>query len=115
MAEHNLAQYALSADFADASTAEIIFVPVPFDGNLVLVQTALEGAIATADCVMAVGAGTVDVGDVTVAYTSSAAGDVDSLVCSSYVSQGDYIQLNKAGASTNTVGLHVTLVIDRRY
>ena len=115
MAEHNLAQYALDADFTDASTAEIIYVPVPFSGNLVKIWTALEGAIATADCVMAVGVGSVDVGDVTIATAASAAGDVDSLVASTYVAAGGWVKLNKAGASTNTVGLHVTLVIDRRY
>jgi hypothetical protein len=115
MAEHNLAQYALDADFADASTAEIIYVPVPFSGNLVKIWSALEGAIGTADCVMAVGVGTTDVGDVTVAYSGSAAGDVDSLVASTHVDAGGWVKLNKAGASSNAVGLHVTLVIDRRY
>ena len=115
MSEHNLAQYALVASFADVSTAEIKFIAVPFAGNLVGVQTCIEGAITGADADVVVDAGSVEVGTITIANSGSAAGTVDSLVCSSYVGVGDFIKLDSDGASTGAQSMQVTVVIDRRY
>ena len=113
MAQHKLSQYALSAKFPDVSAAKIVFVPVPFSGRLILVQSALEGAITVDDATITVDAGATEVGDLVVGYDGSAAGDVDSLVCDDVVSVGDTIKLDNDGGSTDAASLGITMIIDR--
>ena len=54
-------------------------------------------------------------GTITVAYTSSAAGNVDSLTPSSNhtVTAGSYIKLTTNGASSNTARLYFSVTLDR--
>ena len=113
MAQHKVSQYPLSAKITNVSAAQIIFVPVPFSGRLTLVYSALLGAITGADSTITVDAGSVEVGDLVIANTSSAAGDVDSLVADDVVSAGDTIKLDCDGGSTGAQSATITMIIDR--
>lgn len=109
-------EYTLSATIADISTASTIYVPVPYAGTVLKVNTVLTGAIATADSVLTVknSAGS-SMGTITVAYTSSAAGDCDSLTPASNntVTAGSFITVETDGASTNTIPVVITVVLSK--
>lgn len=97
---------------ADISTAgQIYFVP-GFDGKIVKIRTALNGAITGADSVLATKiAGTaVTGGGITVAYTSSAAGDIDTATPTALNSftSAQAIELETDGGSTGTVSIVAT-------
>ena len=104
---------------ADVSTAGQIYVPVPDDaeGDIVEIRSALNGAIGTADAVLTakIGGTAVTGGAITIAYTSSAAGDTD--VCrptaARTVAAGDAIEIETNGASTNTVPVFGIISIRR--
>lgn len=97
----------------DVSTAGQIYVTPGFDGYIKKIHTALNGAIATADAVLTpkIGGTAVTGGAVTIAYTSSAAGDVDSATptAANQFTQSQAIEIETNGASTNTVSVVVTL------
>lgn len=108
--------YTISSYITDISTASTTYIPIPFKGNVVKVITVIDGAIATADA-------TLDVkdldgnsmGTITVAFSGSAAGDVDTLTPSANedVTNNDYITIETDGASTNTVRVEVVVVVER--
>lgn len=110
-----LNDYFLTTQIADVSTAGQIYVTAPDKGKIVGVYTALNGAIATADAVLTVKTAQGTAGTITIAYSGSAAGDVDSLVPTSNneVNEGETIEIETNGASTNTVPVEVTLIIRR--
>ena len=104
---------------ADVSTAGQIYVPVPDDceGKVVEIRTALNGAIGTADAVLTpkIGGTAMTGGAITIAYTSSAAGDADVSrpYAANTVSAGDTIEIETNGASTNTVVVTGVITIER--
>ena len=119
MSAPDLLNTTLNFYIADVSTAGQIYVPIPigFDGEVVEVRTALNGAIGTADVdlTLKVGGTAMTNGVVTIAFTGSAAGDVDSAFPSgaNAVAVGDAIEIETDGASTNTIEVFGTLVIRR--
>jgi len=100
----------------DVSTAETVYIPVANAGTVAKVTTVLEGAIGTADSTITVkNAAGSSMGTLTIAYTSSAAGDVDTLAPASNntVSGNDAITIETDGASTTAQKLWFTIVVQR--
>jgi len=119
MSAHNLIKVTLPFYIADVSTAGQIYVPVPdeFGGEVVEIRTALNGAIGTADVDLTakIGGTAMTNGVVTIAFSGSAAGDVDVARPSgaNAVSAGESIEIETDGASTNTIEVFGTIVIKR--
>jgi|TARA_R110000822_G_scaffold259885_1_gene384932 hypothetical protein len=119
MSAFNLNQVAFTATIMDVSTAGSVYIPIPegFAGRVVEIRTVLAGAIGTADAVVTPSIGGVNMtnGAVTVAFTSSAAGDADVSrpTGANEVAAGGVVKITTSGASTNTVALAVTVVITR--
>lgn len=105
-----------SAVIADVSTAETIYIPMPYAGTIAKITTVLEGAITVADATInAKNSSALSMGTITVAYTSSAAGDVDTLSPSSNntVTAGDYITIETDGGSTSAQRLWINVILER--
>ena len=119
MSAPDLLNTTLNFYIADVSTAGQIYVPVPtgFDGEVIEVRTALNGAIGTADVDLTLKSGGTAMtnGVVTIAFSGSAAGDVDVAYPSgaNAVSAGGAIEIETDGASTNTIEVFGTIVIRR--
>jgi len=119
MSAHNLTKVTLPFYIADVSTAGQIYVPVPdeFAGEVVEIRTALNGVIATANAVLTpkIGGTAMTNGAITVAFSGSAAGDVDTSrpTSANSVAAGGSIEIETNGASTNAVAVFGTIVIKR--
>lgn len=106
----------LSATIADVSTAETIYIPIPYAGTVKRITTTLEGAITVADAtITAKNSSALSMGTITVAYTGSAAGDVDSLdpASNNTATDNDYITIETDGGSTTAQRLFVTIYVER--
>ena len=105
------------AEIDDISTASTAYVVAPTTGRIVKIYSVIHGAIGTADADLTpeIGGTAITGGLITVAFTSSAAGDVDSSTptCANVCQEGDAIGVATDGASTNTVRCTVTFVIRR--
>ena len=112
-----LNDYFLTASIADVSTAGQVYVAVPDGGKIIKCYSTLAGAIATADVdfTLKIGGTAVTGGVITAATASSAAGDVDSCTPTALnvVVEGDTIEIETDGASTNTIVGTFTIVIRR--
>ena len=99
----------LSAELTDVSTASSTWVAAPFDGFVGRIKTILHGAIATADALVGLEIAGVDVtgGQVTIANSGSAAGDVDESESTALnvVTEGAAVEIDTNGASTNTISV----------
>lgn len=106
----------ITAYLADVSTAGQIYVTPGFSGKIKNAYTALNGAIGTADAVLTlkIGGTAVTGGTITIAYTSSAAGDVDSCTptAANTFTASQAIEIETDGASSNTVAVMVTLELE---
>jgi len=109
-------QYHAHGVIDNVSTSETVYIPMPYAGTVAKVVTVLEGTITGADATITVSnsAGS-SMGTITVAYTSSAAGDVDTLAPASNntVTADDYITIETDGGSTTAQKLWWTVVVDR--
>jgi hypothetical protein len=100
---------------ADVSTAETVLIPVPVTGTITAVYSVLEGAITVADATVTLTDSVASaMASLTIAYTGSAAGDVDSdlTITNSAVTAGDYLILATDGGSTGAQRLWVSIVVD---
>jgi len=106
----------ITAHIADVSTAGQIYVTPGFRGKIVKAYTALNGAIGTADAglTLKIGGTAVTGGTITIAYTSSAAGDVDSCTptAANSFTSAQAIEIETDGASSNAVAVTVTLELE---
>lgn len=95
------------------STAGQVYFYCPYAGTLTKVTNVLNGAIATADATLTVKTQAGTAGTITVAYSGSAAGDIDSLtvVSNGAITAGSLIEVETDGASTNAVETNLTLEI----
>jgi hypothetical protein len=75
-----LNDYFITAEIEDISTTSSTFVAIPDGGKVIKIITALQGAISGANAAITfeVGGTAMTNSAITVAHTSSAAGDVDS-------------------------------------
>lgn len=109
--------YAVTAHLSDISTAGQTYVVAPFAGEIVKAYSVINGAIATADAVLTlkIGGTAVTGGTITIANASSAAGDVDSCAptAARSVTDGQAIEIETDGGSTNTVSAEITILIRR--
>jgi hypothetical protein len=105
----------LNIKMSDISTAGSIYVVSPFAGTYSKLYSVIDGTIATADAVITaeINGSAVTNGGLTIAYSGSAAGDVDSgtPTAANTVAVGDVIEIITSGASTNTVSAEFTIVI----
>ena len=112
-----LNDYFLSVKLSDVSTAGSAYVVAPDNGKIIKIYSVLGGAIATADAAITTEINGVAVtgGAITIATSSSAAGDVDSAepTAANSVQEGDVIEIITNGASTNTVPAEFTVIIRR--
>lgn len=103
--------------FPDIGTAGSIYFVAPFDGSITKAWSAIYGAIATTDTILTLKINTVSVtnGSITIAFTSSAAGDIDSCTPSALntFSEGDLLEIASDGATSSTQSASVTLLLAR--
>jgi hypothetical protein len=110
-----LNDYFLTAKIEDVSTAGQVYVPVPDDGRVIKVISALNGAIGTGDATLTVKTAEGTAGTITITQSGSAAGDVDTLEPTSnhHVQEGGTIEIETDGASTNTISVDLVLIVRR--
>ena len=110
-------EYLLNAEIEDISTAQSDWVVAPYAGTVDKIYTVIDSAITVADANLSFEiAGTpITSGDITVAFTGSAAGDVDSSTptANNAVTAGQAIELITDGGSTDPCKAKVTFVIKR--
>lgn len=105
----------LFVEIDDVSTAGQVYVVSPIAGNVTAIYSVLNGTIATADAVLTskiAGTGITD-GVITIAYSGSAAGDVDTVSPSALnaITKGAAIEVETSGASTNAEKVFITIII----
>jgi hypothetical protein len=112
-----LNDYFLTSTIADISTASSTFVPVPDNGKIIKIITALQGAISGANAGVSfeIGGTAVTGGGITVAHSGSAAGTVDSAepTAANNVEEGGTIEMITDGGSSTACECVVTFVIRR--
>ena len=112
-----LNDYFITAKIANISTASSTFVPIPDGGRVIKIFTALQAVIATANGGISfeIGGTAITGGGITVAYSGSAVGDVDTAepTAANDVSEGGTIEMITDGASATACECVVTFVIRR--
>jgi len=107
----------VSAAMADVGTAGSVYIAAPCSGYIVLAQSCIQAAITTADCTWSLKINGVAVSGstATIAFTSAAAGDVDSVepTGANYVNAGGTIEWASAGESSGTAPTIFSAVIRR--
>jgi len=102
-------------EIVDVSTGETVYVPINFAGTVSRITSVLYGAIADVDAILtcSIGAVAITTGAITIAFSGSAAADIDTVVptAANVVAQGDYIKIVANGASTNAVRATVNIEI----
>lgn len=106
----------VTVQIEDISTAGQKYVVPGFRGKIRKAWSVINGAIGTADAdlTLKIGGTAVTGGVITVATASSAAGDIDSCTPTALNSftEGQAIEVETDGASTNTVPVVVTLELE---
>jgi hypothetical protein len=105
----------LTTSITDISTAGQIYVVSPVAGTITKIYSVINGAIATADSVLTpkIAGTAITNGAITVAFSGSAAGDVDSSTptAANSITAGAAIEIETDGASSNTVEVVLTIEI----
>lgn len=112
----DLRRNTIDITFPDAGTAATKCVPITEGnaGELKRITTCLGAAISGADSKVVVTYNTTILGTITIANTSSAAGDIDSLdVAGVYMAPGGFITVANGGESTGTATLAVVMDVQR--
>ncbi len=106
----------LVVELSDISTPTSHWVVNPILGDIYKVYTVIEGAITVADAGITLEIATVPVtgGAITIAYTGSAAGDVDSCTPSALntVAAGQAIEIVLDGNSSTACRCTMTILMD---
>jgi hypothetical protein len=105
----------ITTSIADISTAGQIYVVSPVAGTISKIYSTINGAIGTANAVLTpkISGTAITDGAITVAFSGSSAGDVDSSTPSAanVITAGAAIEIETDGASTNTVEVVLTIEI----
>lgn len=112
----NVNERNLVVQIPDISTADTIYVAVPWGCTLNSAYSVIDGALAGANSILTFkdnGGNTA--GTITVAFSGSAGGDVDSTTFSSNntFTAGQRLSIETDGGSTNAVPVTITLVFTR--
>lgn len=107
----------ITAVFGDVSTAGSIYIPLNFAGTITSIRSVLYGAIGTANVVLQAKINGTDITDgaVTIAFSGSAAGDIDTATptAANTFTSGQYLQVTSDGASTNTISAGLMFTVTR--
>lgn len=107
----------VTAVFEDVSTAGDIYIPMNFAGTVTEVRSVINGAIATADVdlTMKINGVAMTGGVLTIAFSGSAAGDIDTVspTATNVFTAGQYLQVTSDGASTNAIDATLMFTITR--
>jgi hypothetical protein len=114
-AGQSLKKVYLTTSIADISTAGQIYVVSPVAGTITKIYSVINGAIATANSILTpkIAGTAITGGAITVAFSGSAAGDVDSSTptAANTITAGAAIEIETDGASANTVEVVLTIEI----
>lgn len=109
-------QHILITYLEDVSTPETVYVPIPFQGEIVKITSVLTNAITVADSVVTFknSAGTT-MGTMTIAYSGSGAGNIDSnsSLANNTVAADSFITIETNGASNTAAKLWLAVVLER--
>lgn len=97
---------------SDISTAKSIYIPFLSAATITKVITVIDGAIATADATLTVyNSAGASMGNIVIAYSGSAAGDIDTLdsPANNSVVEDDFIRIATDGASTNSINATIMI------
>ena len=109
-------EYHLTGLIANVSTAEVVRIPIPYAGTVVKIVTVLGAAISGANAnVLLKNAAAATMGGVTVAFTGSAAGDVDfdDTLANNAVTTNSLVSVETDGGSTDAAQLWFTITVER--
>ena len=109
------ARIVLNAIIADVGTGETVWVPIPVSGDIVRVDTVLEGALTGADATVTVKtAADATIAAIVITQSGSGAGDVDSNASPSNVAvtAGTAIKVVSDSASTGPQRVWVSITVD---
>ena len=111
----SLKKIPLYTSIADISTAGQVYVVSPVAGTITKIYSVINGAIATANSILTpkIAGTAITGGAITVAFSGSAAGDVDSSTptAANTIAAGQAIEIETDGASSNTVEVVLTIEI----
>lgn len=108
--------YIISGVIDDISTAATVYIPTPEAGTVKQITTVLGGAIATSnDTVLITNAAGSTMGTITVAFSGSAAADIDSVtpVANNTFTANSFLMVSTNGASTDAAKLYFSLLVER--
>jgi len=104
----------LTVDMTTISSAAVVYLPSPVAGTITKITTIINGAIATANAILTgrIGSTAITSGAVTIPFSGSAAGQVNSATPTALntVAVGNNINFTANNASTNTV--RATIVVE---
>lgn len=105
----------LTVKIPDISTADEVYIASPVAGEVLRVDSVIDGTIAASDAALTtkIGGTNITGGGITVTASGSAAGDTDSATptAAKTVAAGDALSVETDGASTNSVECTVTFTI----
>lgn len=108
----NINKFSLTVYFPDIGTASTVYVPLGVDCKLTKVTSVINGAIATSNTILTVAnyAGTT-IGTITIAFSGSAAGDIDTLSAASNNTflANTFLKITSDGSTSSTVSANLTL------
>lgn len=107
----------LSLDIASLDTVADYYLVFPYAATITKMYSVIDGAIATADKVLTMSIGGVSVtnGALTIAFSGSAAGDIDSCTPSAAntMAAGAALKIAATGGSTGSARAHVVVQYQR--
>lgn len=114
----DLRKIAIPQNITDISTAQTLILPITphSEGQLMRVTTCIGGAISGADSLVVISknGAVLSGGTITIANTSSAAGDIDYADFGNvFVKSGDYLTFAGGGESTGTATCGIIVDIAR--
>jgi hypothetical protein len=107
--------FILTGQITDISTAGQVYIVSPVAAEVVSVSSVINTAITTADATLTVKTAAGTVGTITVAYSGSAPGDVDTLAASSNtaVAAGATVEIETDGGSSTASVAQITVLMRR--
>jgi hypothetical protein len=106
----------LNAYLADVSTASTVYVVIPFACTITKVSSAIAVAITVANSIVTISNNAdASMGTITIAFTGSVAGDVDTLTPASNntFTAGQRMKITTDGGSTTVSPTHFTIEYTR--